>query len=215
MACKKGFFLPVRVLSRSVRARTLDGLRTAHGEGLLGDLSHLALEALVSDCLAKPWVVYSKPPFDGPETVLAYLARYTHRVAISNHRIASLDDERVRFRFKDYRGRRVRHLELAIAEFARRFLLHVLPRRFVRIRYYGLMAHGCRRRLLTRCREALEAGVESCDAAPAPASDPLPDFHGLVPDPPRLCPACRSAMLACVQVLERSPPFLRRSRARF
>jgi hypothetical protein len=209
VACPRGFFLPVRVLSRLFRARYLDGLRDAHGQGLLGQMSHAALEDLVARCLQKPWVVFAKPPFDGPDSVLTYLARYTHRVAISNHRLVSLDDQRVRFRFKDYRGRRVRHQELPLAEFARRFLLHVLPRRFVRIRYYGLLAHGCRRRMLSQCRLALQGHAEASPSEPAPPPDSLSVLQNLLPVPPRLCPACKKAMLACVEVLERPPPFLR------
>lgn len=209
VACPRGFFLPVRVLSRLFRARYLDGLRDAHGRGLLGELSQAALDDLVTRCLQKPWVVFAKPPFDGPDSVLTYLARYTHRVAISNHRLTSLDDDHVRFRFKDYRGRRLRHQQLPLAEFARRFLLHVLPRRFVRIRYYGLLAHGCRRRMLSRSRLALQAPVDHADPLPAPPSGPGQFVDQLLPVPPRLCPACKKAMLACVQVLQRPPPFLR------
>lgn len=211
--CKPGFFLPVRVLSRIFRARYLDGLRDTHGQGLLGDTSRAALEDLVARCLRQPWVVFAKPPFDGADAVLTYLARYTHRVAISNHRLVSLDHQRVRFRFKDYRGRRVRHQELPLTEFARRFLLHVLPRRFVRIRYYGLLAHGCRRRLLAQSRQALQVGAASSDLLPNPTMDAVHDCTGLLPVPPRLCPACNKAMLTCVQILERPPPFLRRVRA--
>ena len=109
--------------------------------------------------------------------------RYTHRVAISNHRLVSLDDQQVRFRFKDYRGRRVRHQELPLTEFARRFLLHVLPPRFVRIRYYGILAHGCRSRLLARSRQALQVGAASSDLPPDPPMDAVHDCTGLLPLP--------------------------------
>ena len=209
VACKRGFFLPVRVLSRIFRARDLDGLRDAHRRGLLGEFAAVELDDLVTRCLQKPWVVFAKLPLDGADAVLTYLARYTHRVAISNHRLVSLDDQRVRFRFKDYRGRRVRHQQLPLAEFARRFLLHVLPRGFVRIRYYGLLAHGCRRRMLPRCRLALETPVDHADPLPAPPASPDQFVDPLLPVPPRLCPACKKTMLACVQILERPPPFLR------
>jgi hypothetical protein len=155
--------------------------------------------------------VFSKPPLDGPESVLAYLARYTHRVAISNHRLIELDEDHIRFRYKDYRSRRTRHLELGLHEFARRFLLHVLPRRFVRIRYYGFLANGCRQRRIAQCLQALGAPARD----PAPESDALSviplavSVVGLLPTPTRLCPACCSAPMSCVQLLERPPPFLR------
>lgn len=217
--CRPGFFLPVRVLSRVFRGKFIAGLKAAFGEGRLefhGRLarcgSPAAFERLLHEACRTEWVVYAKPPFDGPENVLAYLARYTHRVAMSNHRLLHVDDRVVTFRFKDYRSRRARSLTLPLPEFARRFLLHVLPKGFVRIRYYGFLANGCRARLLTSCRDALGEPRPSAepDAKHAEGSEM---FLGLLPNAPRLCPNCKQGVLRCVQVLERPPPPYRPSRS--
>jgi len=136
-------------------------------------------------CIASPWVVYAKPPFGSPAHVLHYLARYTHRVAISNHRLVDLTDDTVSFLWKDYRhGSHVRTLTLDVDEFLRRFLLHVLPTRFVRIRYFGFLASRCRTPQLVQCRQALVV-------ASAPTPEPPP------PAPPRSswpCPRCGAPM---------------------
>jgi hypothetical protein len=200
------------VLSRLFRGKFVAELKEAFREGRLelhGRLARYrslaAFQRLLNDACRTEWVVYAKPPFDGPEHVLAYLARYTHRVAISNHRLLGVDDEAVTFRFKDYRSRRARSLTLPLQEFARRFLLHVLPKRFVRIRYYGFLAHGSRTRLLASCRAAL--------GQPQLAADPLAEhaedgeiFLALLPNGLRPCPHCKQGVLRCVQVLERPPP---------
>jgi hypothetical protein len=213
--CRPGFFLPVRVLSRVFRGKFVAALKEAFREGrlvfhgrLAGYRSPAAFERLLHEACRTEWVVYAKPPFDGPEHVLAYLARYTHRVAISNHRLLHVDDQTVTFRFKDHRSRRARSLTLPLQEFARRFLLHVLPKGFVR--YYGFLAHGCRARLLAACRDALRQ--------PGPSAKPHAVhvecgemFLGLPPSALRLCPACKLGVLRCVQVLERPPPSYRMS----
>ena len=217
--CRPGFFLPVRVLSRLFRGKLLAELAEAFREGrieLHGRLaryrSPAAFDRLLHEARRTEWVVFAKPPFDGPEHVLAYLARYTHRVAISNHRLVHVDDASVTLRFKDYRSRRARTLTLSLEEFARRFLLHVLPRGFVRIRYYGFLANAGRARLLSCCRDAL--------AQPEVAAEPEyggreadVTLLGLLPHAPRLCPHCQAGILRCVQVLERPPPSLRVRRA--
>ena len=215
-ACRPGFFLPVRVLSRLFRGKLVAGLRAAFREGRLelhGKLAHYrnpaAFERLLHEACRTEWVVYAKPPFDGPEHVLAYLARYTHRIAISNHRLLHVDEEAVTFRFKDYRGRRARSLTLPLPEFCRRFLLHVLPKGFVRIRYYGFLAHGSRARLLASCRGAL--GQPEVDADPEHAEDG-DMFLALLPTGLGLCPHCKEGVLRCVQVLERPPPYPRACR---
>jgi len=165
VACRPGFFLPVRVLSRHFRNRFLDKLAEAHRAGKLrffGEHQALAGAKRFAGWL-KPlhqceWVVYAKRPFAGPEAVLAYLARYTHRVAISNSRLIALDERGVTFRCKDYRRKgRVRYkiMTLSVAEFMRRFLLHVLPAGFHRIRHYGLFANTTRKDNLARARELL------------------------------------------------------------
>src|SRR5581483_3615054 len=148
IACRTGFFLPVRVLSRPFRRLFLEGLEALHRAGQLQFFTDLGIlnEATAFGAYLAPlrkteWVVYAKRPFAGPSQVLAYLARYTHRVAIGNSRLVDLDDRHVGFRWKDYRqNRRSKHkvMRLAAGEFIRRFLLHVLPDRFHRIRHYGL-----------------------------------------------------------------------------
>jgi hypothetical protein len=142
------------------------------------------------------WVVYAKPPFGGPSHVLHYLARYTHRVAISNHRLVAVTEDQVTFRWKDYRhGSRVRLMTLSAEEFLRRFCLHVLPKGFVRIRFYGFLAPRCRTEALPRCRHAL--GVTP---PPVPAAS-VDDTSTRVSLPP--CPACGGVMVAGEQLTVR------------
>ena len=163
VACRPGFFLPVRVLSRLFRGKFLAGLQAAYDRGALtcvGRLAHLAapatFRAWLGPLYAQDWVVYAKAPFGGPEQVLKYLARYTHRVAISNARLVSLDGDQVTFRYKDYADdRRAKQMTLAADEFLRRFLQHVLPSGFVKIRHYGLLANRYRAANLRRCRALL------------------------------------------------------------
>ena len=210
--CRPGFFLPVRVLSRLFRGKFIAGLWDAFQNGdleLHGALAHLRSRAAFARYLKAAsqteWVVYAKPPFDGPEHVLAYLARYTHRVAISNHRLLHIDDKSVRLRYKDYRGRRARSLTLSLHEFTRRFLLHVLPKGFVRIRYYGLLANANRARLLACSRHAL--GQPEVVVQPQPETAEHDEvFRDLLPRDLHLCPSCQRGVLRCVQVLERPPP---------
>jgi hypothetical protein len=161
--CKPGFFLSVRVLSRLFRRRFLEELRNAHGQlQFFGEHSDLSDAAVFADWLAPlrqcEWVVYAKRPFAGPEAVLAYLSRYTHRVAISNSRLLACDERGVTFRWKDYRvhGRsRYKTMTLSTDEFMRRFLLHVLPSGFHRIRHYGLLANARRVQNIAAARELL------------------------------------------------------------
>ena len=165
LSCRPGFFLPVRVLSRLFRRLFLDKLIAAHQAGRLtffGEHQRLADAKIFASTLAPlrkiEWVVYAKRPFAGPEAVLAYLARYTHRVAISNRRLIALDDNGVTFRWKDYRTKnrdRWKNLTLVTREFIRRFLIHVLPLGFHRIRHYGLFANGGRTENLARARQLL------------------------------------------------------------
>ncbi len=209
IACRKGFFLPVRVLSRLFRRRFLEKLAAAHARGRLrffGELAGLADPATFGAHLAPlrraEWVVYAKPPFGGPAAVLAYLARYTHRVAIANSRLISLDDHAVRFRWKDYRTAdpatgavKIATMALSPDEFIRRFLLHVLPSGFHRIRHYGLLAKGPRAPDLGRLR-ALIAGQTG---QPAPVAEPEPD--PAAPEP-QTCPGC-GGRLRIVEVFRR------------
>jgi hypothetical protein len=187
------FFLPITVLRQVFRGKVVAGLRDAFHQGRLsfpGALQPLATEpafrAWLRSLYRQAWVVYAKPPFGSPAHVLHYLARYTHRVAISNHRLVAVTDDTVAFRWKDYRhGSQVRTLTLAAEEFLRRFLLHVLPKGFVRIRYFGFLAPRCRTPELAQCRQAL-----AVDPTPAPAGVPV------VARPRRTwpCPRCGAPM---------------------
>ncbi len=167
VSCKPGFFLHVRVLARLFRRLFLEGLAALHATGKLkffGDLAHLRdpvrFNAWLAPFRKTEWVVYAKPPFGGPKAVLAYLSRYTHRVAISNARLISADTRHVEFRYKDYRSKsndRQKVMRLETSEFIRRFLLHVLPDGFHRIRHYGLLASSKRKANIARARELLNA----------------------------------------------------------
>jgi len=183
VACKPGFFLHVRVLSRLFRRLFVEGLLALHRAGDLaffGDLSGLANLDTFTTWLAplrkSEWVVYAKPPFGGPEAVLAYLSRYTHRVAILNSRIFSADANTVAFRWKDYRiknGERQKVMRLATPEFIRRFLIHVLPDGFHRIRHYGLLASGNRKANIAKVRLLLGAEVVENESSPTAEIIPL------------------------------------------
>jgi len=195
IACRRGFFLSVRVLSRLFRRRFLEALQQAHRDDLLqffGEHGMLADADAFARWLAPlrrcEWVVYAKRPFAGPEAVLAYLSRYTHRVAISNSRLIALDDRGVTFGWKDYRlkGRtRDKTMTLDAGEFMRRFLLHVLPSGFHRIRHYGLLANGCRQASLALARQML---------AVPPADRPI-DVETENPPPTFVCRHCGQPMI--------------------
>ncbi len=209
VSSRPGFLLPVRVLSRLFRRLFLSGLAETHATGRLaffGDLEGLrdrtAFAAHLAPLRKKNWFVYAKPPFAGAEAVLAYLARYTHRVAISNSRLISLDERGVTFRHKDYRRdglARYRTMSLAPGEFIRRFLLHVLPKGFHRIRHYGLLASAACKANIARAGELI--------AAPAPPME-TPTGHndagttGIGADHRPSCPCCGGRMII-VEIFER------------
>lgn len=207
VACRRGFFLPVRVLSRLFRRRFIEELARLHGAGQLrccGTLAPLAdassFERWLATLRTHEWVVYAKRPFAGPEAVLAYLSRYTHRVAISNRRLVSIDEHGVSFRWKDYRTKgSTRHKTMTLSpdEFMRRFLLHVLPSGFHRIRHYGLLANAGRRRNLARVRQLLACAPNDLPATEdtvEPASHPT-TF---------VCPCC-GAPMRIIETLGRKP----------
>ena len=182
---KPSFFLPVRVLSRVFRGKFIAGLKRLFRSGKLifaGNLKPLAKRkafyAFLRPLFRKDWVVYAKQPFGGPDHVLHYLARYTHRVAISNHRLIAFENDQVTFRWKDYAHRnKKRKMTVSADEFLRRFLLHVLPRGFVRIRFFGFLANRRRADLLPRCRQLLaQQATESAqsNASTEPACGPCP-----------------------------------------
>lgn len=200
VGCRPGFFLPVKVLSRLYRRLFLTRLQVAFDAGQLrffGALATLAGRAAFAVCLrplrAIPWVVYAKRPFGGPEQVLDYLARYTHRVAIANSRLVALADGRVSFLWKDYRHHDKRKaMTLDADEFIRRFLLHVLPDGFHRIRHFGYLANGVRVAKLAHCRRLLAAPEP---APPAVAADYRERYQQLTGRSLDLCPCCGGRMV--------------------
>ena len=193
---KEDFFVPVKVLSSVFRGKFLDYLKRAFTENKLafhGRLAELAqaeaFQRLLTACYGTKWVVYAKPPFGGPEQVLKYLARYTHRVAISNQRLISLEDGLVTFRWKNYAaGNEQQTMTLTAVEFLRRFLLHRLPSHFVRIRHYGFLANRHRAEKLACCRTLLGVSVPEPPAEPRENREPK-DEHD-----PQQCPVCGGRM---------------------
>ena len=205
-SCRRGFFLPVRVLSRLFRAKFLCYLKQAFDQGKLqffSDLKPLADSKTFGQFLHRnrkhEWVVYAKPPFGGPVQVLDYLGRYTHRVAISNHRLVAFQDGRVTFQWRDRKKHnRIRTMSLEADEFIRRFLIHVLPKGFAKIRYFGFLANRHRCDRLSLCRLLLNA--------PSPETDTqLLDWksrhQALTGESIDICPACHKGRMRLVQVL--------------
>ena len=196
------FFLPVRVLSRLFRGKFLAYLAEAARTGSLrfaGATAHLAtlsgFAAFLREQRSKEWVVYAKPPFGSPQQVLKYLARYTHKVAISDRRILDIQDNGVSFSYRDNASNSRRVMTLPGVEFLRRFLLHVLPTDFVRIRYYGLFANRCRAKNIARCRELLAA--MRAEVAPSVPNSVEDDLYP--------CPRCRTGRLRCIGTLNPIP----------
>ena len=218
VACRPSFFLPVRVLSRLFRRLFLNELEAAHADGKLQFFGqHAALSeakafaAYLAPLRNREWVVYSKRPFGGPKEVLRYLARYTHRVAISNRRLIACDDNGVTFKWKDYRlegSERYKLMTLPTHEFIRRFLIHVLPAGFHRIRYYGLLASGARAANIARARNMLALPlipIEAIKAATANPDEPKTPEHP--------CPCCGGRMViietfqrGCSPTYQPAPP---------
>ena len=203
ISCPDDFFLPVRVLARLFRGKMLAALQKSFAADRLqfhGALSDLAdagrFRALCEQLRGKDWVVYAKPPFGGPEQVLKYLARYTHRVAIANSRITAADSDSVSFRYKDYaRGNRNRVMTLAALEFLRRFLHHVLPTRFVRIRHYGFLANRARKQKVPLCRRLIAHATDHTIITSPDLAACLqpPDDDG------QRCPACHARTMRRIQ----------------
>lgn len=197
VSCQAGFFLPVRVLSRVFRGKFLAGVRALHTQGKLKlpELLAASFTSWLSPLYAKDWVVYAKPPFGGPEQVLKYLARYTHRVALSNSRLVKLEDGKVTFRYRDYADyRKDTLLTLPAEEFLRRFVMHVLPKGFMKIRHYGLLSSRHREVRLRQARKLLLPklalqGSESSTIEPAE---------------PARCPQCGGVRLARSELLPRT-----------
>lgn len=212
ISCRPGFFLPVRVLSRLFRRLFLQYLVNAYRAGRLtffSSLQHLSDSASFLRYLAPlrttEWIVYAKPPFAGPQQVLDYVGRYTHRIAISNNRLLSIDDGKVCFRWKDYRNHnRVRTMTLTAEEFIRRFLLHVLPEGFQRIRYYGFLCNRYREHKLARCRVLLGMATQPSSLG-EPSNDYRDRYEALTGASLKECPACHHGHMIVVDVVPKSP----------
>ena len=218
ISCRPGFFLPVRVLARLFRRLFLDYLVKAFNAGELQFFASLepvrmrhAFLRHIASTRKTDWVVFAKPPFAGPDSVLKYVARYTHRVAISNDRLLGLEDGEVRFRWKDYRdGSRCKTMALAAEEFIRRFLLHVLPAGFQRIRYYGFLANRYRAQKLALCRQLLQMQPrEQPDEGKKDYRDQYEELTGVSL---KTCPECHRGHMVVVEVLQRDasrpPPIM-------
>jgi len=203
VASASHFFLPVRVLSRVFRGKFLAGLRTAFNRG---ELRYEAdqFDRALSTAARTDWVVYAKPPFGGPEQVLKYLARYTHRVAISNARLLGFEDGMVRFRYKDYaRGNRKRVMKLTALEFVRRLLLHVLPTGFQRIRHYGILANRHRQAKLALCRQLLGSGTATDPEVVEEKRENREGPSSITPT--RVCPICGAGRMIVIKELPPMP----------
>jgi hypothetical protein len=215
ISSSRRFFLPIRVLSRVFRGKFVAGLKAAFYTGELqfhGSQLHLAEPRAFARWLRTlfrhDWIVYAKRPFGGPEHVLRYLGAYTHRVAISNHRLVALEDGEVTFRWRDsVHGNKKKLMTLPVDEFLRRFLLHVLPRGFVRIRNFGFLANRRRASLLPVCFQLLHRSMKQAGAAaPTSAQQPCSGWR---------CPRCGGIMrllerISAAQLLLRSPPHVLR-----
>jgi hypothetical protein len=209
--CRKNFFLPVRVLSALFQGKFLSYLKEAFQKGKLsfhGQLQSLAdqnnWKRFLRSLRQVDWVVYTKPPFGGAHQVLKYLARYTHRVAISNQGLLSLQDGNVRFSWKDYRhGHKQRTMTLDAVEFIRRFLLHVLPNGFMRIRYYGFLANRHRREKLALCRRLL--GLADHPTPCVPETPKREGDESVNTDPSTLCPVCKKGRMVELETIHPQP----------
>jgi hypothetical protein len=209
ISCRKNFFIPVRVMSTLFRGKFLSHLQNSFGDLIFpGGISHLGerhdFEIFRRRFYHKKWVVYCKPPFNGAEGVLEYLGRYTHRIAISNNRILSVQDGKVSFLWRDYAdGDKKKVMPLQVTEFIRRFLLHVLPNRFVRIRHYGLLANRKRKNNISLCREFLG----TCNAVTKEKDEPeswqeqLLRICGI---DVTMCPVCKKGKMLRVAVMSPS-----------
>jgi Putative transposase/Transposase zinc-binding domain len=210
--CRSGFFLSVRVLSRFFRRCFLESLERAFSAGELNFYSALAplhsreaFQQYLAPVRQKEWVVYAKPPFAGPEQVLDYVGRYTHRVVISNNRLLDMEDGQVRFRWKDYANdNQQKTMTLTADEFIRRFLLHTLPIGLQRIRYYGLLSNRHRTENLARCRDLLKMPIPTtAPGEPAPALDYRSRYESLTGQSLYQCPACREGCMRLIKLLPR------------
>jgi hypothetical protein len=212
ISCRKDFFLPVRVLARLFRRLFLEDLEKVFEAGDLLFFSSLkplrARDAFlrhIASVRKTDWVVYAKPPFAGPEQVLGYVARYTHRVAISNDRLLDIEDSKVQFRWKDYHDdSRHKIMTLAVDEFIRRFLLHVLPGGFQRIRHYGFLANRYRAQKLALCRQLLQMPPPAVVSNGGVNKDYRDRYEELTGISLRTCPACNQGQMVVTEILHRT-----------
>jgi hypothetical protein len=217
------FFLPIPVVARLFRGKFLAFLQQAYTQGQLQIPPTCAMgtdektfRQLLTLLYQKDWVVYCKPPFGSPQKTLAYLARYTHRVALSNDRILQVENEQVSFRYRDRTDHnQIKTLTVPVFEFIRRFLLHILPNRFVRIRYYGLLSHRARQTQLQQARYLLEGkGVRPAIEEPVTWQERLKRLTGV---DPQVCPQCQKGRMVTQKILwppgQRDPPLLQKRRA--
>jgi hypothetical protein len=207
ISCRRQFLFPVKVLSRLFRAKFASLLKQAFQQAKLrfhGKLQPLAKNrnffSWLNEIMRSEWVVYAKPPFGGPQQVLKYLARYTHRVAISNRRLVALQNGSVTFRWKDYaHGNRPAMMTLQATEFIRRFLLHVLPKGLVRIRHFGFLANRCRRQKISLCRKLLDVAPAIKLQGSSPGDDSVAAEQET--KPVVRCPVCKVGQLRPVEIL--------------
>jgi putative transposase/transposase-like zinc-binding protein len=211
ISCRRQFLFPIKVLSRLFRAKFNVFLKAAFRDsklGFYGELKLLGEKRNFIEWLTRvagtEWVVYAKPPFGGPRQVLKYLARYTHRVAISNRRLVALQNGSVTFRWKDYtQGNKPAMMTLQATEFIRRFLLHVLPKGLVRIRHFGFFANRCRRQNISLCRKLLDVAQRIQPQGSTPRDDAF-----AVQQESQRCPVCKTGRLQRVEVLPPQAPAL-------
>jgi len=209
--CKRCFFIPVKVLSRLFRGKFLAYLKEAREKEELvfpGTIAHLkeeqSFKALLDDLYEKQWVVYCKPPFKNAETLIEYLGRYTHRVAISNERLVKLEGDRVSFRYRDRNDHdTVKVMSVDVSEFIRRFLLHILPDGFVKIRHYGILSNRNRQRKLARCKKLL--GVDGPQEHKQEKESWQELLQRITGHDPRICPFCGKGTMVLKEVLIPSP----------
>jgi len=216
LPCRPRFFLPVRVLSRLFRRLFLTYLQEAFDAGQLQFFSSLEVlhdpedfARYLNPLRKQKWVVYAKPPFAGPQQVVDYVGRYTHRVAISNHRLLEIEEQQVKFQWRDYRdNNQQKTMILSTEEFIRRFLLHVLPRGFHRIRYYGFLGNRYRKEKLEQCRQLLNmTPPNQSSSQPQPREDYRDRYERLTGHSLRECPVCHRGRMVVVKLLPwvRSP----------
>ncbi len=193
-AARSHYLFPVRALSRHFRGRMVSALRASANAGKLPRITPTDIDACLKQLMSKAWVIYSKPCLNHTQRIVDYLARYSHRIAISDPRLISMEAGQVRFRYRDYRDNQPKIMTLSVQEFIRRYLQHILPKGFMRIRHYGLLSNRCRQGALARIRALL--------SQPAP---PAPPTGGEDP-PPMPCPHCHKGHLIPVRVLNPVPP---------